>query len=267
MILQNAVQVAPNDAKAFYYLGNLLYDKKRYEEAIQNWEQSCQLDADFSIAWRNLGIAYCNVRRDPGKAAACYRQAFAANPGDSRILYEMDQLDKRRGMPPEQRLAALEKDVALVEQRDDLTVELVTLYNEVGNSARALEILLARRFHPWEGGEGLVSAQYVAAHVILGRESLEAARPRGALEHFEAARHYPANLGEGKHLLAPENHLHYFAGLARRALGDVGGSLQEFEKAVAIQPRLSPMMYYRALAEKDSGTRRQLPGCCMNSAI
>ena len=127
----------------------------------------------------------------------------------------MDQLDKRWGMPPEKRLAVLEKDIGLVEQRDDLTVELVTLYNEVGNSGRALKILLARRFHPWEGGEGLVSAQYVA-DVILGRESLEAARPQGALDHFEAARHYPANLGEGKHLLTPENHLHYFAGSRAR---------------------------------------------------
>jgi tetratricopeptide (TPR) repeat protein len=253
LILQNVLQVAPNDSKAFYYLGNLLYDKKRHEEAIQNWERSCELDAGFSIAWRNLGIAYYNVRHDPEKAAACYRQAFAANPGDSRILYEMDQLDKRRGMLPEQRLAVLEKNVGLVDQRDDLTVELVTLHNEVGNSGRALEILLARRFHPGEGGEGLVSAQYVAAHVILGRESLEAARPQEALDHFEAAGRYPATLGEGKHLLTPENHLHYFAGLARKALGDVRRSQRAFEQAVAIQPRLSPMMYYRALAEKELG--------------
>src|SRR5258708_32831195 len=156
----------------------------------------------------------------------------------------MDQLDKRPGVPPEKRLAVLEKDLGLVAQRDDLTLELVTLYNEVRNSGRALEILLARRFHPWEGGQGLVSAQYVAAHVILGRESLEAARPRGALDHFEAARRYPANLGEGKHLLTPENHLHYFAGLACKALGDISGSQQAFEQAVAIRPRLSPMMYY-----------------------
>src|SRR5260370_25751431 len=141
VILQNVLKAVPNDAKGCYCLGNLLYDKKRYEEAIQNWERSCELDAGFSIAWRNLGIAYYNVRHDPEKAAACYRQAFAANSGDSRILYEMDQLDKRRGIPPEQRLAALKKDLGLVAQRDDLTVELITLYNEVANSRRALEIL------------------------------------------------------------------------------------------------------------------------------
>ena len=32
--LKQALGVQPQDAKALYYLGNLLYDKKRYEEAI-----------------------------------------------------------------------------------------------------------------------------------------------------------------------------------------------------------------------------------------
>src|SRR5260370_33215633 len=130
LILQNVLQVAPNDSKAFYYLGNLLYDKKRHEEAIQNWERSCQLDAGFSIAWRNLGIAYCNVRHDPEKAAACYRQAFTANPGDSRILYEMDQLDKRRGIPPEKRLSGVEGKAGFGSGRDELTVGPVPLVHE-----------------------------------------------------------------------------------------------------------------------------------------
>jgi len=52
-----------------------------------------------------------------------------------------------------------------------------------------------------EGGEGLVSAQYAYAHRSLGREDLEAGKAKAALKHFEAARHYPENLGEGKHLL------------------------------------------------------------------
>jgi len=47
--------------------------------------------------------------------------------------------------------------------------------------------------------------------------------------------------------------LHYFAGLARKALGDVRESQQAFEQAVAIQQWLSSMTYYRALAEKELG--------------
>jgi len=38
IILQNAVIINPADAKAYYYLGNLWYDKRQYSEAIHCWE-------------------------------------------------------------------------------------------------------------------------------------------------------------------------------------------------------------------------------------
>ena len=75
------------------------------------------------------------------------------------ISEEIDQLRKRTGAPPEARLNELEARPDLTAQRDDLIVELVTLYNQDGRSEEALRILAARRFHPWEGGEGLVSGQ------------------------------------------------------------------------------------------------------------
>ncbi|HVH71882.1 MAG TPA: DUF5107 domain-containing protein, partial [Candidatus Dormibacteraeota bacterium] len=65
LVLQTALVANASDAKGHYYLGNLLYDKKRYEEAIREWESSGRLDPSFPISWRNLGIAYFNVRKDP----------------------------------------------------------------------------------------------------------------------------------------------------------------------------------------------------------
>ena len=248
IVLENAQKADPRDARACYYLGNLFYDKQRYEEAIWNWERSCELDPSFSIPWRNLGIAFFNVHHNPARSAECYRKAFKVNPDDARLLYEMDQLDKRMGMRPEQRLARLEQYRRLVDRRDDLTVELTALYNQASESKEALEILLSRRFHPWEGGEELVSGQYVWTHLIFGQEALQTGSFQKALSHFEAAQHYPENLGEGKHLLTPENHLHYLAGSARKALGDRDGSRQLFQRASVQQPILSPMTYYRALA-------------------
>jgi len=248
LVLQSAIRTNPSDSKAPYYLGNLLYDKWQREEAIRLWECSCQIDPQFSIPWRNLGIAWFNVRKNPGRALECYEKAFRAEPSDARLLYELDQLCKRMGTPPERRLSKLEEHRDLVDQRDDLVVELVTLCNQTRKTAQALQILSSRRFHPWEGGEGLVSGQYVAAHLLMGRELLEAREPSEALAHFQAARVYPKNLGEGKHLLTLETHLDYFAGIALNRLGHAQEAQQWWKKAIEAQTGFKDMAYYRALA-------------------
>src|SRR5467141_271426 len=248
LVLQSAIRTNPSDSKAPYYLGNLLYDKWQREEAIRLWECSCQIDPQFSIPWRNLGIAWFNVRKNPGRALECYEKAFRAEPSDARLLYELDQLRKRTGTPPAECLLKLKKHRDLVDQRDDLVVELVTLCNQTRKSSQALQILSSRRFHPWEGVEGLVSGQYVAAHLLMGRELLEAREPSEALAHFQAARVYPKNLGEGKHLLTLETHLDYFAGLALDRLGHAQEAQQWWKKAIEAQTGFKDMAYYRALA-------------------
>ena len=248
LLLQEAIAANPEDSKAHYYLGNLLYDKKRYEEAIRAWEASVELDASFSIPWRNLGIAYFNIRNDQKRAVMAYEKAFAADPKDARLLYELDQLNKRIGVLPEERLAILEKYPELVARRDDLAVEIITLHNQLGHSPKALELLLGRRFNPWEGGEGLVSGQYVWAHLLLGRALLEEGRPQEALAHFDVARNYPHNLGEGKHLLTPEVHLDYFSGLALQQLGRSGEAHEMWKRAAEFECPHTWMTYYRAMA-------------------
>ena len=97
-------------AKAHYYLGNLYYDKRRYEDAIRCWRRSVELDGTFSIPWRNLGIAEFNVLHNPEAADGMYARAFAANSEDARVLYEWDQLKKRAGLAsPQERLRTLER--------------------------------------------------------------------------------------------------------------------------------------------------------------
>jgi tetratricopeptide (TPR) repeat protein len=206
------------------------------------------LEPGFSIPWRNLGIACFNVLQDAGRAVECYQHARAANPGDARLLYEFDQLRKRIGAPPEERLSMLEMHRGLVAQRDDLTLELLSLYNQIGRPDAALDILRSRRFHPWEGGEGLVSGQYAMAHVLLGRKSLAAGDAAAAWQHFEAARSYPRNLGEGKHLLTEERHLDYFSGLALAAAGKGEDARRRWEAAASPSTACNFQTYYRALA-------------------
>src|SRR5690606_36537895 len=160
------------DARAHYYLGNFLYAHRRYEDAIAHWQESCALDASFATAQRNLGLAYYNKRHDAESAQTHFEAAFSLNPADARVLFELDQLYKKLNHAPAQRLAHLQEHLPLVLQRDDLTVEYVTLLNLTGGHDAALDILTTRTFHPWEGGEGKVSAQYVCSLVELARRAL-----------------------------------------------------------------------------------------------
>lgn len=254
IVLEDAVRRNPEGARALYYLGNLYYDKRRYEEAIRCWRRSVELDCSFSISLRNLGIAEFNILRDPEAAGRMYARAFAANPNDARVLYEWDQLKKRAGLAsPEERLRALEEHSALVERRDDLSVEYITLLNQRGQWQAALAQLASRRFNPWEGGEGLVSAQYVHAHRALGMAALASGKPADALEHFKSARHYPLNLGEGKHLLTLERDLDYFSGWAAKQSGDLELAQWHWNAAAAPLPAVGLHSYFQALAMRELG--------------
>ncbi len=219
-ILQGAIAADPADPKAQYYLGNLLYDRQCYDEALACWQTSVGLDPTFSIVWRNLGIGAFNMRNDPVEAANCYERAFAAAPGDARLLYERDQLWKRIGRFPADRLGELRKHRNLVDQRDDLSIEFCALLNQIGAHDEALEVLTRRRFQPWEGGEGMTLHQYVRTRLALGRRELASGRVAEARRQFEAAISAPETLGEAKHLLANQSDVHYWLGCACAAAKD-----------------------------------------------
>ena len=262
-ILESAMRANPHDAKAPYYLGNLLYDRRRHEEAIRLWETSAKLDPRFSIVWRNLGIAYFNISKQPAKAIAAYKKAFRTNPNDTRLLYEHDQLGKRLGMYPEKRLAELEKFPQLVSRRDDLSVELCQLYNQTGQPEKALGILDQRKFQPWEGGEGGPLGQHVRAQLALGRAALARGSHTEAKQHFELALASPHNLGEAKHLLANQSDIHFWFGCAMEQLGEQKSAREHWLLSANFKGdfqemsvrTFSEMTFYSALAWEKLGQK------------
>jgi tetratricopeptide (TPR) repeat protein len=219
-ILESAIAADPTDPRAPYYLGNLLYDRKRHREAIELWERSTHLDEGFATVWRNLAFAYFNISEDESRARHAFDRAFAANPRDARVLYERDQLWKRTGIAPDERLRELRRYPELLCTRDDLTVELATLLNTTGAAEEALDLLKARRFQPWEGGEGLVLEQWTRANLTLGKESLAKGDAAVALSFFRAVLAPRESLGEATHLLANQSETFYWAGVACSAMGD-----------------------------------------------
>jgi tetratricopeptide (TPR) repeat protein len=231
LVLQCAMRLNPSDAKAPYYLGNLFYDKRQYNDAIRFWEQSAQLDGGFPTVLRNLGIAYFNKENNAEKALEYYEKAFALDKTDARILMELDQLYKRINYSPAQRLDLLERNSDVAHQRDDVYLETLTLNNVLGNYNIALDMLKSRQFHPWEGGEGKVSGQYVLSLVVLARNCLNSGKYEQALNYLMDAKNYPHNLGEGKLYGAQENDIDYWLGCTNEHLGEADQSKIYFQLA------------------------------------
>ena len=242
--LRYAIRNNPEDAKAPYYLGCLWYDRRQYEDAAACWEQSAQTDGSFPTVWRNLSLAWFNKRGDPEKARACMEKAYALDESDARVLLELFQLYGKLNMPVEERFAFLDahKDTAF--RRDDLYTEYCTLLNNLGRYSEALELILAHTFHPWEGGEGKVTTQYATALTQLGIRALKRGDAAEARELLEKALVFPHNLGEGKLEGARDNNIHYYLGLAEKALGNGDKANRHLEMAAAGNEEPASAMYY-----------------------
>ena len=239
-ILEAAVRANPRDARAPYYLGNLLYDRRRHEEAIQLWERSRPGSIPASpSSGATSASAISTSASNAKRARAAYDRAFQADPDDARLLFERDQLWKRLGEAPARRLREA-GDVTrdLVPRRDDLSVELCALYNQTGQPGEgAGPGLTARHFQPWEGGEGGPWGQWARSHLMLGRAALEARRPgRAPGITSRPALTAPPNLGEAKHLLANQSDIHFWLGCAWPSWATRGGR----PRAIGGPPPTSP---------------------------
>lgn len=244
VVLEEALRANPHDDKASYYLGNLLYDKKRVEEAVHYWELSREANAQFSIVHRNLSLAYYNHFNDPDKARISLEQAFTCHPTDARVFFELDQLYKKLGFSPEKRLENLLSRRLLVEARDDLFIEYITLLNTTGQYSKSIELLANRTFHPWEGGEGKVTGQYVYAHVELGKRYISEMKYEEAIQTLTQALLFPHNLGEGKLDGAQENHIHFYLGCAYEGIGEEENAALYFTKATQGIEEPASAIYY-----------------------
>lgn len=260
-VLEAAIRANSRDGRACYYLGNLLYDRRRHEAAIELWARSVKIEPSLAVAWRNLGIGWFNVSKKSDKSRAAYQRAFRAEPASARLLYERDQLWKRLNVVPKKRLRQLQKHPELLCQRDDLSVELSALLNQTGRHAEALAVVCGRNFQPWEGGEGLALAQFVRCRLALGLAALRNDEPAEAAAHFRAALDPPRSLGEAKHLLANRSDIHYCLGQALAALGEKRQARQQWRMAATFKGdfqdmrtrRFSEKTYDTALAWRELG--------------
>ena len=242
--LRDAIEKNPAGARAPYYLGCLYFDKRQYQQAWELWTKSAENDPSFPTVWRNLALLELNKKDNEEKAMVYMEKAFALDTTDARVLMELDQLYKRLQRPHQFRLDNLLKYPELVEQRDDLVLEEITLLNQLGRYEEAKTKLDAHQFHPWEGGEGKVPAQYQFARVELAKKALKEKACDDAISLLEECLVYPHHLGEGKLYNTPENDFYYLLGEAYAQKGDEEKARECWEKAAQGNLEPAAAIYY-----------------------
>ncbi len=233
-VLRSAINANQLDARAPYYLGNLLYDWQP-EEAVALWEKSSVLDPNANITWRNLAIAYSHqpAEGSKNKAIACMENAISVpNPYPTHFA-ELDQLYKSEGTSVEKRLALLEKNEKVVMKKDDALGSMINLKIFAGKTEESISLLKSRTFSLWEGGSAFNTGQaWADAHLIRGLNFLKKKQYQKALVDFQTALTPPENLraeDSNSRLIQ----IKYWMGCAFDALGQKENAVQSWKEVIA----------------------------------
>lgn len=229
-VLNAAIRANRSDARAHYYLGNLLFDLQP-EAAIACWEKSAAIDDQFAMVHRNLGWACHRVLNDVGRAIECYEKAVTRNPMDPRLFFELDGLYETANVDPARRLAVLEKNHEVVRQHQDSLLREIMVLVLVGRYEQAIDHLSKNQFHARED-TGHVYETYVDAHLLRGLTLLRIGRNVEALADFQRAAESPKNLATPRNnLRVPE--IAYHTAMARKALGETAKAGEAFEEGAS----------------------------------
>ena len=229
---------------ARHLLACFFYNKRSYEKATVLWQSCVEMMPEFADGWRGLAIHAWNKDHDAGLAARYLDIACRLAPQDARLLFERDLLDKLTGAAPETRLARFEASLDCALKRDDMTAELLDLWHLVGETEKAAQCLATRKFHPWEGGEGKVTGQYILNQLLRAWQQIARKQPQAAAELLHAALRYPDNLSEGRLPGQTDNDIWFWLAVCAREQGDSAEAMRCLRQAATGDRTLNIHSYY-----------------------
>ena len=277
-VLMMAAKSAPELANTWYYLGCCEWNHDRKDAGLADWKRCVSLcesanpvnpvnpvqkQSSYPLALRCIGFAlshpgtyFTNTGVPSGiaskEAYEYYLKSLAAEP-HFRTLDEAGKLAEKLKLPAAERLALMEKYMDTVYKYDPCVLRLAYTYNAVGRYAEAHKILTTRRFHVWEGADGLL-APFVESCLGLGRDLMAKKDYKAALEYFEESTTYPENLQAGRPGDAgTEPKSRYFMAQCKKALGDEAGYKTELDNSLKGWIHAGEMDYWRVKALRELG--------------
>jgi tetratricopeptide (TPR) repeat protein len=265
-ILREVLAIAPEFPAARNNLGNALSAQGRYQEAIEVYQSVIDLVPNFASAYYNLGIAFVNLQ-EFDDAIEAYRSALLYDPGSAKVLFNLGNAYQEAGRFNEAEQAyrkAVEANSSNPKYWNSLGFMLMDL-GRLDEARNALERAVA------------IDPKHSKAHDNLGVIELRKNNYDGAIEKFHLAitleprslnpllnlleayvkkgdlaagtRHVNElieEFGEQPHYIRVRGTLLFHDGKPTPAIDD-------FNRAIALDPEFRFTYFLRAVAKLDAG--------------
>ncbi|MCB0666916.1 MAG: DUF5107 domain-containing protein [Saprospiraceae bacterium] len=253
-ILEHIANLDPLDSKAYYLIGNLLYDR-RPADAIKAWEKARELDTDFGMVWRNLAFGAFYHENDVKKAIDLMRKAVEIDANHPIWYAELENYFDQSDLDFSECLEILSANLDVVKKDITAPKSLVKLYNLNGDYDKAIDLLKTHHFRTWEGGRGIYF-HYVDAYVLKAKDLISKGNSNEATGYLQKALEYPENLEVGKPLDDERNAMiYYYLGLAHENLRNGEKANGYFKTSVQARNAHSwpDLIYYQARSYEKLG--------------
>ena len=252
-ILQNLTVKYPNNAKAWYYLGNIYYDKQP-EKAIDAWKKCVAIDASYTMAWRNLGWAYWKYKKDLDKASEYYKKAIALDSSIAMFFEEIDQVLEAKGADVAERYALLKNNHDTCTKRYyPLAMEVVTGIFQ-GDFDYVLG-LLKNCYFPTREGVANFHDVYVDALLMAGKQKFSEGKTAEAIELYKKAFEFPENhqvfLYDTRR--PRDAQIYYMIAQAYEAAGDKVNADKNYNLAANVKTKRTDYRYWQGVALQKIG--------------
>jgi tetratricopeptide (TPR) repeat protein len=236
-------------------MGNLLYDKQK-DNAIEQWEQCVEKDADFAMAWRNLGWAHWLYTKNYPESAKCYRKAIELAPDQALFLEEIDQVYEAMGEDVQVRFDLLKSHHQTSLKRYHPLAAEVSTGTFVGEYDYVIDLLRTCYF-PTREGVATFHDTYVDALILGGREKLAEGETKEAIDLYEEAFEYPVN---HQVFLVDERtprdaQIWWEIAQAYEAAGQRSKAMENYRKAAAVNDKGTDYRYWKGLCLEKTGKK------------
>lgn len=215
---EKAINIKPEDAEAFYNLGNALHSQGKLDSAIEAYRKALFFKADYAEAYNNIGIAF----KDQGKlcdAIAEYKKALAIAPEYAEVYKNMGISLKDLGRL-EEAIDAYAK-VLLIKPNDaDAYYNMGNVFYSQGKKGEAIECYKKSL---------ALEPNNAKAHNNIGNSLKDQGKFEDAISAFEQAL-----------LIKPDDaEIHNNMGNALRDNEKLDESIEAYKKATALAPDFS----------------------------